>query len=326
MLDGISRLILFFVSLFGEKDYNHTSQIINRGGACVDIQQLKYFQTVAQLGQVTQAADNLHISQPALSAVITRIEKEVGVKLFDREGRNIVLNEYGQLLLRFADETLERYETFQKKVAHLRYMDDSMLSLAVTGTSFPSTALRDFLVENPQIQLRQSLIEVEEVPYAAKRKDLDFVISSSPCTDADLHCKVLWSEALYLVLPKTHALADKTSIDLRSLENELFICLPKGYVYRSLTDSICEEAGFTPKVGIDAFIDQVPLFVNKGLGIAIITESTLKNGGLDELEVVVKPFTGATNYRYIYLVWEKEMIFHQAASRFYQYIKSWKET
>lgn len=66
----------------------------------MDLLQLKYFQKVAQLKHLTQAANKLYISQPALSQTIARLEKDIGVPLFNRTGRQINLNEYGRVFLK----------------------------------------------------------------------------------------------------------------------------------------------------------------------------------------------------------------------------------
>ena len=81
----------------------------------MEIQQLQYFKTVAQLQHMTRAAEKLSISQPALSKSISNIEKELGIPLFDRQGRSIFLNRYGQLFLESVEVILTEYEKVMKK-------------------------------------------------------------------------------------------------------------------------------------------------------------------------------------------------------------------
>ena len=71
---------------------------------------LKYFQTIARIGSVSRAAEQIHISQPALSKTLSQLEEELGVRLFDRVGRNIVLNRYGESFLKNTNEILNRLE------------------------------------------------------------------------------------------------------------------------------------------------------------------------------------------------------------------------
>jgi len=68
-------------------------------GSVMELLQLKYFRTIARFEHMTRAAEELHIAQPALSKTVSLLEKELGVLLFDRRGRNIFLNQYGKILL-----------------------------------------------------------------------------------------------------------------------------------------------------------------------------------------------------------------------------------
>ena len=89
----------------------------------MEIQQLQYFKTVAQLQHMTRAAEKLSISQPALSKSISNIEQELGIPLFDRQGRSIFLNRHGQLFLESVEVILTEYEKVMKKFEDIRGLD-----------------------------------------------------------------------------------------------------------------------------------------------------------------------------------------------------------
>ena len=81
----------------------------------MDLLQLKYFKVVAEQEHITKSAKLLMVSQPYLSAIVARLEEEMGGQLFDRDGRNVVLNEYGKILLHHANEALQHLEDAKKK-------------------------------------------------------------------------------------------------------------------------------------------------------------------------------------------------------------------
>ena len=85
----------------------------------MELNQLKCFLEVARLEHITQAAEQLHITQPALSKVIARLEDDLGVKLFDREGKNIRLNEYGRVALRYAQRIMYTIGDLQAELEEL---------------------------------------------------------------------------------------------------------------------------------------------------------------------------------------------------------------
>ena len=74
----------------------------------MELQQLKYFKTVAETGKISDAAQMLFVSAPALSTSISRLEKELGVQLFDRTNNRIILNQQGQILLRYVNQIFSR--------------------------------------------------------------------------------------------------------------------------------------------------------------------------------------------------------------------------
>lgn len=79
----------------------------------MNLYHLRYFVTLAHLEHYTKAAENLSITQPSLSHAISLLESELGVSLFEKEGRNIVLTKYGKIFLKDVEKSLEIYEPYQ---------------------------------------------------------------------------------------------------------------------------------------------------------------------------------------------------------------------
>ena len=128
---------------------------------------LKYFQTIARIGSVSRAAEQIHISQPALSKTLSQLEEELGVRLFDRVGRNIVLNRYGESFLKNTNEILNRLENARMELERIKM--DSVRRLVVcinTGNKYISNRLLDFINHHPEIR-------VELVPRPDSTQDLD---------------------------------------------------------------------------------------------------------------------------------------------------------
>lgn len=86
----------------------------------MDLLQLKYFKVVAEQEHITKSAKLLMVSQPYLSALIGRLEEEMGGQLFDRDGRRVVLNEYGKILLHHVNEALQHLEDAKKEISDMR--------------------------------------------------------------------------------------------------------------------------------------------------------------------------------------------------------------
>lgn len=85
----------------------------------MELLQLKYFQTVARLEHMTKAAEELHIAQPSLSKTIARLEKDLGVPLFDRQGRQITLNPFGKVFLKRVERIFHELSEGEREIKDL---------------------------------------------------------------------------------------------------------------------------------------------------------------------------------------------------------------
>ena len=90
---------------------------------------LRYFQKIAELQHITRAAEILHISQPSLSHIVKVMEIELGVPLFERRGRNIVLTHYGEILLLHTNHIMEELDAAKKEIARIKAVSYTHLTL-----------------------------------------------------------------------------------------------------------------------------------------------------------------------------------------------------
>ena len=86
----------------------------------MELSHLKYFQLTAELQHITRAAEQLYISQPALSKTISKLENELDVKLFDREGKNVFLNDYGKSVLFHANKIFSELDEMQREISDMK--------------------------------------------------------------------------------------------------------------------------------------------------------------------------------------------------------------
>ena len=129
----------------------------------MELLQLKYFKTVARTEHITKAAQELHISQPALSVTIARLEEEVGVPLFDRIGRQIRLNAFGKTFLKQVDTALEALETGKRQVTDMAGLERGSVLVATTTLNRVSELLAPFLALYPHINFRITQASTEEL-------------------------------------------------------------------------------------------------------------------------------------------------------------------
>jgi LysR family transcriptional regulator, transcription activator of glutamate synthase operon len=239
----------------------------------LNVDELRWFVAVAERGRVTQAAEELHISQPALSRALARMQAELGVSLFDRAGRTLRLNRYGELYLEHARRTLAELDSGQRALEELAGGERGLVSLGFAPTL--STWLVPALVSafrdehpGPRFQLRQD--SVRQLVDLLADGAVDLLITPRP-GDPDLGWRVLGSERLQLVVPPGHTLAGRKRVRLAEAAGEQFVMLKHAFDFRDLVEDLCRRAGFEPESGFEAEdVASVRALVGAGLGVAVV--------------------------------------------------------
>lgn len=119
----------------------------------MELLQLKYFQTAARLQHISRAADELNVTQPSLSITISRLEDELGVRLFDRKGRNVKLNKAGQAFLDRVNTVFCELESAKEEVQEISGMLSKHISIATTNPRLLSGILTNFLLGSASLPL-----------------------------------------------------------------------------------------------------------------------------------------------------------------------------
>lgn len=146
----------------------------------MELLQLQYFLEVARLEHVTEAARSLHVTQSSLSKTIQRLEEDLGVPLFDRTGRKLRLNEFGNKFIRRAERALFELEQGKQEISDLSRGESGTLKLAVTTASTLPQMMREFRKKRPNIQFHVQMLTTLEMVTLLHRGEVDFCLSSSP--------------------------------------------------------------------------------------------------------------------------------------------------
>lgn len=246
-----------------------------------DLRQLRYFVTVAEELSFTRAAQRLHISQPPLSQQIQALELDLGVKLLDRDRRNVALTEAGAVLLEQARQLLAKAEDMRSLVSETAAGFGGQLRLAYTvSVSFhptlPQSLLRfGELAPNVRVRLHEMYTENQFAALRAGEIDLGFV-RDLPRHEADaraLRLDVIDRERLLLALPSGHPLAGRSSLRLGEAAGEGFVIQPRELaptLYDRLVQ-LAAQAGFHPRVHQQAQqLNGVIALVAAGMGLALV--------------------------------------------------------
>ncbi|WDH99184.1 LysR family transcriptional regulator [Paenibacillus urinalis] len=246
----------------------------------MEIRQMRYFIEVARREHVTDAANALHVAQSSVSRQIVQLESELGVDLFIRKGRRVKLTPIGKILLARVEQVMNMIGEAEREVKE--YLDPEK---GVVRIAFP-ISLAAHVLPTVIYAFRQRYPEARfQMRQALYRDLIDGVINGEfnlamiaplPGEDPQIQSKLLFTERIVALLPLQHRLADRTAIQLSDMQDDAFVTLPEGTIFREIVLKACSEIGFTPHIAFEGDdIDALKGLVSAGLGVALMPEVTL---------------------------------------------------
>ncbi len=285
----------------------------------MDLLQLRYFQTVARLEHMTQAAHSLYISQSSLSKTIIHLEHELGVSLFDRQGRKIQLNQYGKAFLRRVEQVFAALDDGQRELADLTEGKQGQVALASMSIYLLPGLLQAFRERHPGVNIRLFGSPRQKMLAQLERGEIDLCFSAPPLERPGIEHASLMMEEILLAVPPGHCLAERKTVRLSEVAQEPFLALKQGYSLRKLTDTCCQQAGFTPHVVFEGNDPMALLHLAKaGLGIACIPALVWKS--VPEIAVARVHIEEPRCQRELALLWSKERYLSVAARELRDFI------
>jgi DNA-binding transcriptional LysR family regulator len=218
----------------------------------VELRHLEYFVAVAAELNFSRAAQRIHVVQSALSASVSRLEKELGVELFDRSKRQIALTPAGEVFLKHAREVMHTAHRAQNSVDVFRDQLTGTVTLGTLmswGTLNLPAALQDFRRSNPlvSVRLRQSLTGSAGHLGAIADGQMDLALVSIASTGSRLvTLRELTREPMVFVCEPSHPLANRRKVELADLGGHDFIHFPRGWGIRQRLDAGFAAAGVEP--------------------------------------------------------------------------------
>lgn len=275
----------------------------------LELQQLNYFYKVAKLQSISNAANELDVSEPYLSKSITLLENELGVKLFDRIGRRIYLNEYGKIFLNSVHSIFDNIETGVKNLKKLSDVQLGVINIGLfTYSTFISDCISAFLKSNPFVKFRS--ISSVDIQRGNGILDFDFFVFSHALGHAGIKSVPIAKERYVVIMRKDYdrkRFSKRKSINLAELKNESFVFQCTNSFYMDRTHAICKNAGFEPKCCCET--DNADLkfkFVNSGSAVSMIPEICIRDVHACYPDLIFLNVEGVSCGRTVYFGWQQE--------------------
>ena len=292
----------------------------------MELQQLKYFKTVAEMGKISDAAQALFISAPALSTSISRLEKELGVQLFDRTNNKIILNQQGQIFLRYANQIFTNLDCAKTELRQSVMLQGQLVSIASVASTQWVDMITAFSQEYPHFSLLCTSINRMELTNSGLSAQYSFLLAAEddiPVFYADkLDNTFLFEDHPVVMVHPDHPIAQKESVDLHSLLNETIFLPMQDYPLYDHLVRLFEDCVIPFPAGNAYSHLATQQMVAKGLGVAFATQRTAQTPSLSVKYIPIKngyqPWVSRLYWRKNHTFTKDELIFKEFIENYYR--------
>lgn len=298
----------------------------------MELRQLLYTLKIAEEKNFSRAADKLHIAQPSLSQQLSKLEQELGVKLFQRNTSTVELTYAGASFIQHAQKIMDAVAQLRQEmddISQLRAGRVVVGSMPITGSHLLPYVLPAFKESYPDIEitlLEDTSLNLEKLTAGG---GTDLSLLSLPLQEPTLAYEPIGEEIIDLAVPPNHRLAftdeAKTGVKLERLRDEPFIVLKKGQGFRKLTIDLCRGAGFEPNVVFESNnIETVQSLVAAGMGITLVPRF-IARAKRSELIPAYLPLAAPVPSRTLVIAYRKGRYLSKAAEAFIDTFKATME-
>ncbi|MDM4771089.1 LysR family transcriptional regulator [Solimonas sp. SE-A11] len=255
----------------------------------METQNLVTFIAVAEAGSFTQAAELLHLSQPAVSKRITALEEQVGQPLLDRVGRQVSLTDAGRTLLPYAKKVLQDLEDGRRALSHLHEKVAGRLSIGTShhiGLHRLPPVLRAFTQQYPDVDLDIHFMDSEVACQAVLAGKLELGIVTLPTQPLpQLQQRSVWDDPLSVVVAPGHPLLDQPQAQLQDLAGHPSVLPDEAtYTHRIVTRAL-QQHGLVPRIRLATnYLETLKMLVGIGLGWSVLPDSMI-DGSIRQLPI-----------------------------------------
>ncbi|MCP4076457.1 MAG: LysR family transcriptional regulator [Gammaproteobacteria bacterium] len=238
------------------------------------LQQLKLFEAVSRNRSYTKAAEELHLTQPAVSIQIKRLEDQAGLPLFEQVGKKIFSTAAGEIMYRASRDILSRVEELKISLDEIEGVVKGPLQVAVVTTTkyFMPHLLGKFLLDYPDVEPKFKFTNRARVVDRLMNNEDDFVVMGQIPKDKNLETYPFLNNVLCMVAPPSHALANKKNITLKELTGERFLGREAGSGTRLVFNRLlaANDLHIEPYMELGSS-EAIKQGVMAGLGVAVLS-------------------------------------------------------
>ena len=288
----------------------------------MNLNQLTYFITLAQIQHYTKTAKRLDITQPSLSYAISTLEEELEVPLFERQGRNVSLTKYGEIFLEYVQRSLQILQTGVEQTREAARIPGSKLSVGyiyTQGGIFIPKVVKGFLEDQKkQIEFYFHNDVSSSLIRDLKEERYDVIFCSKAEGEREIQFTPVGEEQLVAIVPLSHPLAEKPSVTIKELGEYPQVSFPPSSGLYLVIEELFEKEHIVPKKAFEIEEDSALAgMVAEGFGVGIVPDVP----AVRNLPVKRIPIKNLKYRRYVYMGVLKNRPRSQILESFLSYIE-----
>lgn len=288
------------------------------------LHQLKVFSEVAKKQSITKAAESLHMTQPAVSIQVKKLQESVNSPLIEIIGKKLYLTEAGEQLYKMQQAIEEHTEAFEAYVSDLKGGLTGNLSISAASTAkyFLPYLLGAFQEQYPKVKISLKVTNRDEVLQHLEQNEYQIAILTQLPDDPTIISAPFFKNPLVMACHPDHPLAKKERLRLEDLRDESFVFREPGSGTRMVMEKLLKQAKINPQITMELGTNEaVKQAIMAGIGISLISKlsmySELNTGKIDELDIIDYPVV--THWHTLY---RKDKIITRVLKNFMEYLHS----
>lgn len=300
----------------------------HREGTSINLNNLRVFATVAETGSLSEAAERLFLTQPAVTQQIKHLENHFAIQLLERTNRGVTLTDAGEVLRDYARQIVSLYDELESNLENLRASVSGHLTVGATSTiggyAVPCS-ICIFKEKFPEAVLKLKVANLTQISNDLKEGQIDIAIIEGQDLSGPFIKWELATDRLVVIAPNRKPWAGRTSISIEEFKIQPFIIREAG----SGTRQVIEEA--LASIGIDlsqlnivvelASVDSIKAAVEAGVGISIMSRLALRKE-LHTRTLLALELEGLSLEQKIYLAYNRERVQTRLGKAFINFLRS----
>lgn len=290
----------------------------------MELLQLRYFIALAEHQHMTKTSQTIHVSQPSLSNSLSRIEHELGAKLFDREGRNIVLNENGKIALTHAKAIFREIDNMKAEITDNTAAQRQTIVIGAADSTYTKDWLPDLMRAHPEIHIRHLIASSSQLEKLLNDGSIDFGITDSPTLPPHFDRYFLGNDDIIVSSLLASPLSKESPQDFANFRNEPFICTPKTEGVLRLIDMLQNAAGFNVNIVFEGEPAMLTRVFPLGYGHVVASRSKIDSWQMRPKELrISRPVYLTNDYATysVHCIWDRRRALTKAKKCLIAYLE-----